>query len=115
VKRSWPLLLLACACVGLPHADGGDAARAQSLYPGVDVATLELGRQTYVARCSGCHALHLPSRLSPEEWARRVHEMGKDARLQPGEEQLITQYLVAISMRHAKQTASASLANRTAP
>jgi cytochrome c5 len=99
--RRLPALLLfaAAACVGLPHPDVADVQRAQSIYPGVELGTLELGRQTYVARCSGCHALHAPSKLPPDQWAKRIHEMGKDAKLRPGEEQLIAQYLITMSTR----------------
>ena len=94
MKKLAAISLLACASVGLPHADATDARRA-----GVDLATLEHGRQTYAARCSGCHALHRPNELTPEQWSKRIHEMSKDARLQPGEEQLIANYLVTLSLR----------------
>ena len=86
-------------CVGLAHPDLADVARAQALYPQADLATLEAGRKAYVSRCAGCHALFLPRSRGPAEWPKRVAEMDKDAKLLPGERELITQFLVTLSSR----------------
>jgi len=85
------------ACATLPHATLLDAQRAEKQWPGTTVAQLEAGRQAYVARCSGCHNLHLPEEKPPEAWPDTVAEMEKEARLQPGERELIERYLMTLS------------------
>jgi len=96
------------ACATLPHASALDVSLAEQRWPGTTVAQLEAGRQAYVARCSGCHNLHLPDEKAPEAWPETVAEMEKDAHLRPGERELIERYLVTMSTKSHAAGAAAS-------
>lgn len=99
------LFLAAAGCVALPHATPEDVSRAQQRWPEVNASVLAAGRASYVARCSGCHALHLPSEKSPDEWPRALDEMAQDAKLTPQDRELIERYLVTMSGRAVQKTA----------
>lgn len=66
-----------------------------------DLGELSQGRAAYVARCAGCHNLHSPAIMGPEQWASVVGEMeqDKDVRLDRAERELIVAYLSAASAR----------------
>lgn len=72
MKRIAALALLAalagCAFVPVPTLEdaGGDAALK---------AELVRGRDLYVRKCSGCHALHSVTLLGDREWPKQVWEM----------------------------------------
>lgn len=86
-------------CVGLPHPDASDLTRARVRWPDTQLSTLEAGREAYANRCGGCHALHVPSTQSPEAWPQHVAEMAAEAKLEPGERELIQKYLVTLAQR----------------
>src|SRR5437868_9752221 len=100
MKKRWMLIvfagLLGCASV-LPRGSALDLSRAKARYPQASLESLEAGRHAYALRCSGCHALHLPSEKRADEWPARVAEMERDAHLAPGERELIVQYLVTFA------------------
>jgi len=55
------------------------------------------GRQLYVLKCSGCHSLHRPDELSPQQWEKTVPEMMTRAKLTQEEAMLIVRYLVTVT------------------
>ncbi len=91
--------LIGASCAALPHAGPADVQRAQTKFPGTTVDSLEAGRTAYVRRCSGCHSLRLPESQSSDNWPRIIDEMGQKAHLVPGEKELITAFLVTVSLR----------------
>ena len=102
MKQRRPILLLLgmtafIGCVALPHPTPMDAERAKARWSGASVESLEAGRRAYVARCSGCHSLHLPQTKTPSEWPKALVEMQKEANLAPAERLLIEQFLVTMS------------------
>lgn len=66
-----------------------------------DLGELSRGRAAYVVRCAGCHNLHSPAIMGPEQWASVVGEMeqDRDVRLDRAERELIVAYLSAASAR----------------
>lgn len=98
IRAPWLALALA-GCASLPHAGPEVLPWAHQRYPEATVTSLEQGRAAYVRRCSGCHALVLPSKLAPEEWPRLVAKMEREqqVRLESAEALLIEQYLVTLS------------------
>lgn len=58
---------------------------------------LTLGRQLYLQRCSECHHLKRPAFLPHHEWPEMVRKMAKEAKINPDQQLVITQYLVAAS------------------
>jgi len=98
-NRLWHLgmVSIVSGCVSLPHPTGADAERARSLWPGASVASLELGRTTYAARCAGCHALYSPQRHTAEEWSKALTEMAERAHLTTAEREEIEQFLSTMS------------------
>lgn len=68
------MLLSGCnATLPLPSPAHAEAAQKRS--PGTSVESLTAARSTYVAKCSGCHTLWLPERLSAAEWPQAVERM----------------------------------------
>ena len=72
MKRLLAVLILGSAgCVAnvpvpTPMMAGGGEAR---------LSDLRAGRELYVNKCSGCHALRDVDRHSDREWSAEVHEM----------------------------------------
>lgn len=97
-------LAAVAGCAALPHPTPEDVSRAQQRWPEVNGSALAAGRASYVARCSGCHALHLPSEKRPEEWPGALDEMAKDAKLTPQDRELIERYLVTMAGRAVEKT-----------
>lgn len=98
--RRWLLLfMVSLGCAGLPHATAEDVSRAKTLYPDATSASLEEGRAAFVADCSGCHNLPLPSEHAPEEWPEVVKLMAGRGHLSVHDRVLIEQYLVTVSDR----------------
>ena len=91
-------VLLLGGCAALPHPTSLDAQRAQRRWPGATLTQLEVGRQAYVARCSGCHALVLPARHSATQWPRLLAQMAEEeVELASTERRLIERFLVTMS------------------
>ena len=61
--------------------------------PAAELAELQLGRRTYIAKCSGCHALYRPTRGDGAHWRRWVGEMAERSHLHPDERGHILDYL----------------------
>jgi cytochrome c553 len=93
------LLLLLSACMTLPHATDADVVRAKADWPDADLKKLEAARSTYASRCSGCHALYVPSELEPTRWPNAVGKMSRKAKLTPGEREQIERFLVVMAGR----------------
>lgn len=95
------LLLAAVACGGgsVPRPTDAHLARARERWPDATRASLERGRELYVARCSGCHPLHRPDSQPAGRWAELVDEMAPRARLSQDERELVLRYLTAASRR----------------
>jgi len=75
----------------------------------VDLSDLGRGRAAYVERCAGCHNLHSPASMLPEQWTQVVADMERDneVKLDPRERDLILAYLTASSARMRSQMAEA--------
>lgn len=93
------LLLAALSCGGgaVPRPTEAHLARARARWPDTTRASLEQGRQLYVARCSGCHPLHPPGTQPAARWAEVLDEMAPRARLSGAERELVLRYLTAAS------------------
>ena len=91
-------VVLAVGCAGgIARPTDSDAAWASGEWPGTTRVALEDGRDLYVHKCGGCHALHEPAKFPEAHWRERVDEMGNRAGLGPLEKDHILRYLVAIS------------------
>jgi hypothetical protein len=95
------LLAAAASCGGsaVPRPTDAHLARARARWPDTTQASLERGRELYVARCSGCHPLHPPATQPAARWAALVDEMAPRARLSAAERDLVLRYLTAASGR----------------
>ncbi len=93
------LLFLAVSCGGgaVPHPTEAHLARARARWPDATAASLEHGRQLYVARCSGCHPLHPPGTQPAARWAEVLDQMAPRAKLSADERELVLRYLTAAS------------------
>ncbi|NOZ02526.1 MAG: hypothetical protein GXP54_11630 [Deltaproteobacteria bacterium] len=89
------ILALACGASVIPLATMADLDHAPQ---GSTVSSLNLGRDIYVQKCSGCHRLRAPAEHSPEDWPGKVERMLEKARLTPDEKDLVIGYLVAMSL-----------------
>jgi cytochrome c5 len=93
------LLLAAVSCGGgaVPHPTEAHLARARARWPDATAASLERGRELYVARCSGCHPLHPPDTQPAARWAAVLDQMAPRAKLSADERELVLRYLTATS------------------
>ena len=92
------LAILSSGCAGqLPRITADLARKASRWWPGITQEQLALGRSLYVRRCSGCHALILPSKHPPQRWEAEVGKMAAAAKLDSSETRTIARYLIAAS------------------
>ena len=89
-------VLAACLAAGcgdtIPRVDRGNPA-----FAGLDdehLQSLARGRQEYIARCSGCHALHAPASGDAAYWRRWVTAMAERSRIEVDAENRILDYLL---------------------
>ena len=98
MKRLLAVLLLGAAgCVAnvpVPTVlmAGGDEVR---------LSELQAGRELYVNKCSGCHALLDVDKHSDREWSSEVHEMLrlKKVKLSDAERDRLILYLTTVNGR----------------
>jgi len=69
--------------------------RARAKWPDANEASLEQGRQLFVANCSKCHSLPDRNAVAPEKWPRTVERMGAKAALSREETQLVFRFIEA--------------------
>jgi mono/diheme cytochrome c family protein len=74
-----------------------DLAVAQARFPSATLAELEEGRGIYVSHCGSCHALRLPEERPPEAWESILGPMGKEAKLDERERELVRRFVVTLS------------------
>jgi hypothetical protein len=96
------LALWACGSSAVPQPTAADAARGSAHFPDLTLTELASGRELYVGRCSGCHALKPPSELPPERWQTEVSEMREKngVKLSDVEARAILRYLVVAADAH---------------
>lgn len=91
------LALLAGCASAVPAPTERDAATARRTDPAATVASLAHGRERYIARCSGCHALHGAYERRADEWPAMVSKMAKRAKCTDDERRAIELYLTSVS------------------
>jgi len=78
---------------------GSPLPRAAELAPfaddDADLERLERGRAEYIAKCSGCHSLYVPTRGSAAYWTEWTHKMAKRSHIEPVQSARIVRYLTA--------------------
>ena len=84
-------LIVGCAAA-LPTVGPVDAERVN-----IPIDLLRDGRELYIAKCSGCHALYAPSKYTTAEWSREIDEMSQRSRLTDEDEARIAAYLHAFA------------------
>ena len=58
-------------------------------------AKLISGRNLYIDKCSNCHNLYLPERLSDENWNKKMDTMQVRAKINNAERDLIYHYIIS--------------------
>ena len=61
---------------------------------GVDVATLELGRQIYLSDCVKCHSVEPISRYSAKRWRSILPEMALETKLDERQTEAVEAYVM---------------------
>src|SRR3972149_10560160 len=74
-----------------------------------ELAELELGRSSYIAKCSGCRALIRPARGDREYWKRWVEEMAERSHVTTDERERILKYLALACLPGQPQAPSRSI------
>ena len=89
-------VLLSCSGA-IPQPTFMQVERASQRWPGTDSETLAHGRQLYVAKCSGCHSVKVPSVYSEFQWDTLMRTMGTSAKLTKDEYEHILHYVLTMS------------------
>ncbi len=91
-------LLTGGACVSALVLPGDPELKfAAATWPGTTLKDLQDGRETYIAKCGGCHSLKAPTDLPPEAWPRQVEKMAERAKLTDEEKFQVRAYLASAS------------------
>jgi len=59
------------------------------------LASMQQGRELYIARCASCHNLYKPQTYSPAVWSHQMEEMKLQAQITEEQASLILSYLTA--------------------
>lgn len=95
-------VLLAGCAAAVPHVTAEQVAWAAERWPAARVQQLEHGRSLYVTRCSSCHAAPAPAEVAALGTEEMVKEMAERARLSDEEQQLVLQFVEAVTSSPAK-------------
>lgn len=88
--------LLAAACMSLERAAPPVTPAMVHAAPAPATLTdLEAGRQVYLSKCLGCHAVEPVAKHSLQAWPRIVASMSKRSKLTSQQEQQLLAYLLA--------------------
>ena len=94
---AWALLVAGCEGA-LPQVSAADRDYAHAQFAGESV-DLEAGRSLYGGKCSGCHALYLPTEVPQAQWPDKMQEMSARAKLEPADQRVILRYLMTASRK----------------
>jgi hypothetical protein len=83
-------LLLSVALAALAGCTGPAGARQ----PPADAANP--ARRLYIAKCAKCHKLYDPAGYTEAEWRGWMVKMSRKAKLKPGQEESLSQYLESL-------------------
>lgn len=87
-------VVMLSGCGGtLPLPTAEHRSYAQSRWQGKNV-NLDLGRDMYIEKCSGCHSLIAPTKFGEEKWVEEIKEMKVKAKLSDDEEFAILTYVL---------------------
>jgi hypothetical protein len=93
------LMVGGCVAETLSQPSPEQVARAQTLWPSVNVGRLESGRTLCSAHCASCHAPPDPRAYTADAWPAEVARMAPRAHLDPNQVEEITRYLQTVAMR----------------
>lgn len=85
--------LSACGGALLPQLTPAQIQWAGQQWADMEGSRIVAARQLYVARCSGCHNLILPSAKELREWEQVLPKMALKAKLNDGQREEIWRYL----------------------
>jgi len=71
------------------------AALNRKTNSGLNMATLERGRNVFASRCIECHVLPAIPNYSADRWPRIVHWMSDRAALKPADQEAVIAYILA--------------------
>lgn len=105
---SGTVLVVACAHAGfVPQPSALDVERIQPLDPGLSLEEMQVGRATYLSRCSSCHPVHGPADYRGDQWPALVARMQREKKVKIPEHDrmLMERYLIAFSSTAPKADA----------
>ena len=74
-----------------------DADRAAKTNQNVTLTSLQEGQKLYSITCNQCHGLKTPQSRTKEKWMKVIPKMSVKAKINPEQEELITQYLLTMA------------------
>lgn len=96
------LLFLAACSPKIAKPTAADETRGKVLYADVTLANLEKGHSLYNEKCGGCHKLINPTAETDEKWKKILPVMGKKAKLDPAQYELIERYVYTMRANKKK-------------
>lgn len=97
--------LLLCGCQSLEQL--APPVTALAVRPS---ASLDLGREIYITRCTKCHAPDPVLKHSKHEWEKIIVEMAEETKLTPAETSAVRSYVMAV-LSNAPTYAAGSATN----
>jgi hypothetical protein len=79
-----------------PEAVSGDkVTSASTRWPGVTESSLAAGRETFLAKCNGCHDYPDLAAIPDEDWPAIIERMGKKAELDAAKTDEVLHFVLA--------------------
>lgn len=95
------LLVLAITACGYPKTaaapgpvTGTAAETAATRWPGTTPASLNTGRELFLAKCNDCHGYPDTKRIADERWPKILTRMGKKADLTPEQTETVLRFVL---------------------
>jgi|SRR5581483_11147669 len=89
------LIVFACGSTKNLIPTQADVPIAQAHWAGTTMDELTKGYNIYAEKCTECHGMKKPQNFTEDEWTiNYMPSMGKKAKLQPDEYQLVLHYIL---------------------
>ena len=93
------ILIFASCSSKLITLTQADADRAAKTNQNVTLISLQEGQKLYSTTCNQCHGLKAPQSRTKEKWMKVIPKMSYKAKINPEQENLITQYLLTMAKK----------------
>lgn len=92
------ITIFSCSA-SLPELTPSQIEWASNRWPQTNISMLQEGKRIYIDKCSGCHGVKNPIHYTPIQWDSIMVKMGKKAKLNKVEYDMVSHYVITMSKK----------------